>query len=89
LILLGFAKEKSEDDVMLKEADDGLEEDNDALEGEVEISPLKLRRIVNLDEVNISLDGSNGNTDVVGLQLSSPTPGMSTPEKPSARLGKG
>jgi hypothetical protein len=61
LILLGFSKEKSEDDVMLEDANDALEED-DTLEGEIEVSPLQLQQIVNLDETNISIDGSDGNT---------------------------
>jgi hypothetical protein len=45
LILLGFIKEKSEDDAMLEDADDALEED-DALEGEAEVSPSQLRGIL-------------------------------------------
>jgi hypothetical protein len=39
-----------------------LEQADNVLEGELEISPAQLRRIVNLDETNISLDGSDGNT---------------------------
>ncbi len=39
-----------------------LKEHGDALECEIKISPSQLRRIVNLDETNISLDGSDGNT---------------------------
>jgi hypothetical protein len=60
LVVLGFAKVKIADDdaVMMVE----LEEDDDTLEGEIKVSPSQLRRIVNLDETNISLDGSDGNT---------------------------
>jgi hypothetical protein len=47
---------------MLEEANVVLEEDDDALEGKVRVSPLQLRRIVNLGKTNISLDGSDSNT---------------------------
>jgi DNA-directed RNA polymerase subunit H (RpoH/RPB5) len=65
-----------------------LEED-DVLEGEIEVSPSQLPRIANIDETNISLDGSNNGNTVDGLQLSLPTPDTSIQEKPSVRLGKG
>jgi hypothetical protein len=60
LIDLGFATEKvSEEDAMVT---GDLDNNDDMLEGEIEVSPSQLRRIINLDETNISLDGSDGNT---------------------------
>ena len=54
LIALEFAKAKEEAD------DDVVMIDDVLLEGEPDVSPSQLRRIVNLDETNISLDGSDG-----------------------------